>query len=118
MVPTPFLKRHIQSQSNNAIGDKLNILSQDATTQSIAEHGVRCLLIFEYCYFLLQNEKCPAEQDVIPLAIKEYKGFNVAATVHQAVETAVQQHDQDVDELCQALLQVVLQNRMSHRYLA
>ncbi|KAI6123637.1 hypothetical protein EDD16DRAFT_1704243 [Pisolithus croceorrhizus] len=117
MVSPPFLKRHMQSQTNNAIGDKFNVLSsQDATTQSIAEHGIRCLLIFEYCYFLLQNDQSPAEQDVIPLAIKEYKGFNVAATVHQAVETAVQQYDHHVDELCQALLQVVFQN--PHRFLA
>ncbi|KAI6106839.1 hypothetical protein EDD17DRAFT_1761951 [Pisolithus thermaeus] len=113
----PFLKRHMQSQTNNAIGDRFNTPCQDATTQSIAEHGVRCLLIFEYCYFLLQNERSPVEQDVIPVAIKEYKGFNVAATVHQAVETAVQQHGQNVDELCQALLQVVLENRMSWRLL-
>ncbi|KAI6156049.1 hypothetical protein EDD17DRAFT_1512766 [Pisolithus thermaeus] len=78
----------------------------------IAEHYIRCLLIFEYCYFLLQNDHSPAEQDVIPLAIKEYKGFNVATTVYPAVETAVQQYDHSVDELCQALLQVVLQNHV------
>ncbi|KAI6106849.1 hypothetical protein EV401DRAFT_2077587 [Pisolithus croceorrhizus] len=117
MMHVPLLKRHMQSQINNAIGDRFSLPSQDTTTQSIAEHGVRCLLIFEYCYFLLQKEKSPAEQDVIPLAIKEYKDFNVAATVCKAVETAVQQHDQNVDELCQALLQVVLENRMSCRFL-
>ncbi|KAI6103328.1 hypothetical protein EV401DRAFT_1893626 [Pisolithus croceorrhizus] len=89
MVSPPFLKRHMQSQTNNAIGDKFNVLSsQGAATQSVAEHGIK--------------------QDVIPLAIKEYKGSNVAATVHHDVETAVQQYDHSVNELYQALLQVVL----------
>ncbi|KAI6015404.1 hypothetical protein PISMIDRAFT_14337 [Pisolithus microcarpus 441] len=72
-----------------------------------------CLLIFEYCYFLLLNAKSLTEKDVVPLAFKEYKSSGVAATIHQAVEVAVQQHRHDVDELCQTLLQVVLEN--SHK---
>ncbi|KIK16913.1 hypothetical protein PISMIDRAFT_239040 [Pisolithus microcarpus 441] len=71
-----------------------------------------------YCYFLLLNEKSPTEKDVVPLAIKEYKSSGVAATIHQAVEIAVQQHGHNADELHQTLFQVVLKNRMSHSLLA
>ncbi|KAI6015416.1 hypothetical protein BKA83DRAFT_4341667 [Pisolithus microcarpus] len=99
--------------TNIAFDDKSNLLSKDATIQSIAKHGVACLLIIEYCYFLLLNEQSPTKQDVVPLAFKEYKSSGVAATIHQAVEVAVQQHGHDVDELCQTLLQVVLENCMS-----
>ncbi|KIK17113.1 hypothetical protein PISMIDRAFT_685645 [Pisolithus microcarpus 441] len=95
-----------------AFDDKSNLLSKDSTIQSIAEHGVACLLIIEYCYFLLLNEQSPTKQDVVPLAFKEYKSSGVEATIHQAVEVAVQQHGHNVDELCQTLLQVVLENCM------
>ncbi|KAI5995106.1 hypothetical protein EDD15DRAFT_2195734 [Pisolithus albus] len=90
----------------------------DATIQSVAEHGVACLLIIEYCYFLLLNEQSPTKEDVVPLAIKEYKSSGVAAKIHHAVEAAVQQHDHNMDELSRNLLQLVLENQMSQRLFA
>ncbi|KAI5984462.1 hypothetical protein EDD15DRAFT_2201304 [Pisolithus albus] len=105
-----------QDLINIAFEDKSNWLSKDATTQSVAEHGVACLLIFEFCYFLLLNEQPPIKEDVALLAIKEYKSSGVEATIHQAVEVAVHQHGHDVKELCKILLQVVLEN--SHKLLA
>ncbi|KAI6140656.1 hypothetical protein BKA82DRAFT_245496 [Pisolithus tinctorius] len=92
-----------------------NAPSEEVTTYSIAEHGIYCLLIFEYCYFLLQNGQAPVNEDVVSLAVNEYKSSGMEATIQQAVKSAVEQHGHDWRVLCQTLLQTILDNRLSHK---
>ncbi|KAI6140650.1 hypothetical protein BKA82DRAFT_4019290 [Pisolithus tinctorius] len=69
--------------------------SQEVTACSIAQHGVS-----------------PNQKDVIPLAVKEYKSSGIEATIHKAVNTAVQQCGANLNALCKTLLQIILENRL------
>ncbi|KAI6145526.1 hypothetical protein BKA82DRAFT_21403 [Pisolithus tinctorius] len=109
----PFLL--LQHQAKITTEGNPNASSLEVTTLSIAEHGVYCLLIFEYCYFLLQNGQAPMNKDVIPVAIHEYKSSCIEVTIHQAVKSAVQQHGHHLEHLCPTLLEIVLENRLSHK---
>ncbi|KAI6138891.1 hypothetical protein BKA82DRAFT_4342769 [Pisolithus tinctorius] len=113
IVLTSLLLQHQALQV--AHQGKYKLPSPKVTTFSIAEHGVYCLLIFEYCYFLLQNGKAPKKKDVIALAVKDYKSSGIKGTIHQAIKSAVQQHGHNLEDLCQTLVQIILENRLSHK---
>ncbi|KAI5987334.1 hypothetical protein F5J12DRAFT_787086 [Pisolithus orientalis] len=70
-----------------------NAPSQEVSICSIAEHGV-----------------LPNKEVVVVLAVQQYKSSCIEATIHQAVKHAVQQHGPHLHDLCQTLLQIVLEN--------
>ncbi|KAI6018395.1 hypothetical protein EDC04DRAFT_2742223 [Pisolithus marmoratus] len=77
---------------------------------AFAEHGIEFLLIIEYCYFLF--EQSFVDTDVIPHAVKEYKTSGIAPIINQAIETSIQEHGQNVANLCQAFVTIILDNHM------
>ncbi|KAI6013774.1 hypothetical protein EDC04DRAFT_2757341 [Pisolithus marmoratus] len=95
---------------NNIAIAKSYVPSQVVPIAELAEHGIEFLLIIEYCYFLLEQSSVDA--DVIQHAVKEYKSCGIAPVINQAIATSIQQHGQNLANLCQAFVTIILDNLM------
>ena len=71
---------------------------------------IGCVLIFEYLYFLLQNNK--DESHILELAINTYQQSGLQATVVHSLQDVIQQHGDDYDTLEKAVIDIVLNNQM------
>ena len=69
-----------------------------------------CILVFEYCCCLLQNDGDAS--NILDLAVKEYKSSGTQATVLNALQHAIKEHDNDYGILMQVIIDIILNNRM------
>ncbi|KAL4071226.1 hypothetical protein V8B97DRAFT_1852345, partial [Scleroderma yunnanense] len=73
-------------------------------------HGVGCILVFEYSYFYSQAQG--DQKDIVVHAFKEYQNSGTQAAVCKALQQAIQQHHHSSDNLQQAIMDIILANRM------
>ncbi|KAI6046542.1 hypothetical protein EDC04DRAFT_2628204 [Pisolithus marmoratus] len=108
------------------------LLRKFPTPQSIARHGigkaqfipcarftvtsVGCLIIAEHSYFLMQHGH-HVWKEVLTLAVEEYAICNMQAVIAQAVKAVFHDHNDDMDNLCGAIIKVIIENRMSNKLL-
>ena len=71
---------------------------------------IGCVLIFEYLFFLLQNNK--DESHILKLAINTYQQSGIQATIVNSLQNAIQQHGDDYDTLFKVIIDIVLNNQM------
>ncbi|KAI6011110.1 hypothetical protein EDC04DRAFT_2905656 [Pisolithus marmoratus] len=92
------------------------LFGQFPTVQSVAEHAIGCLLVAEHSYFLMQYGQ-HTWKEVLSLAVEEYKISNIQNIVSNAVETVFHNYTGDMDALCEAIINVIIENRMSNKLL-
>lgn len=88
--------------------------SMTSSMKFVVEHGIGCLLVFEYLHFLFQGKNGTRylEED-LAVAVRAYQISGVQANVHQLIEAAFQEHGEDVENLCPILVDVARKNQMS-----
>ncbi|KAL4082048.1 hypothetical protein V8B97DRAFT_157612 [Scleroderma yunnanense] len=73
-----------------------------------------CILVFEYSYFYSQAQG--DQKDIFVHAFKEYQNSGTQAAVCKALQQAIQQHHHSSDNLQQAIMDIILANRMSTKF--
>ncbi|KIM58397.1 hypothetical protein SCLCIDRAFT_1218771, partial [Scleroderma citrinum Foug A] len=73
-------------------------------------HGAGCILVFEYSYFLLQQNGDTS--NALDLAVKEYQSSGTQATVLTALQHAINEYSNDYGVLMQAIIDIIVDNRM------
>ena len=68
-----------------------------------------CILIFEYSYFLEQNNKA---ENAIKLAVKKYQQSGTQVAVLKALKNAIKEHSNDHQALQDSIFDIILANRM------
>jgi len=71
-----------------------------------------CILIFEYTYFLLQQNEDTSTRNALNLAVEEYERSGTLAAVLDALQHAIEQHGDDHNALTPAITEIILNNRM------
>ncbi|OAX34865.1 hypothetical protein K503DRAFT_412906 [Rhizopogon vinicolor AM-OR11-026] len=74
--------------------------------------GIAIILILEYHFFLSQQDNQKSGKIGLELATTEYTKTK-AAVVEKAVKDILRQYDGDEDKLCDMIIDIILQNRMS-----
>ncbi|KAI6029031.1 hypothetical protein EDC04DRAFT_2605657 [Pisolithus marmoratus] len=127
-----FLSQHLPTfEVNTAIRipplpKDVTLLGKFPTVQSMAEHAIGkgsslsaerlltplgCLLVAEHCYFLMQDKQHDWKKG-LSLAVEEYRISNIQTAVSTAVEAAFHQYNDDMDALCEAVMNIIMDNRM------
>ena len=73
-----------------------------------------CILVFEYSYFLKQNNKA---ENAIKLAVKKYRQSGTQAGVLKALKNAIKEHSNDHQALQDSIFDIILANRMCKLFL-
>ncbi|KAI6114159.1 hypothetical protein F5141DRAFT_1062659 [Pisolithus sp. B1] len=109
----------------------VTLLGKFLTVQSIAEHAIGnsfplpvehpltllgCLLVAEHSYFLMQHGNHTWEE-VLALAVEEYQTSNIQPAVSKAVKAIFYDCNGNMDGLCEGVIKVVVENRMSNKLL-
>ncbi|KAI6100741.1 hypothetical protein EV401DRAFT_1894462 [Pisolithus croceorrhizus] len=94
----------------------VTLLGKFPTVQSIAEHAIGCLLVAEHSYFLMQCGNHTWEE-VLALAVEEYQTSNIQPAISKAVKAAFYDCNGNMDSLCEGVIKVVVENRMSNKLL-
>ncbi|KAI6010292.1 hypothetical protein EDC04DRAFT_2769900 [Pisolithus marmoratus] len=90
--------------------------SRKHSMESIAEHGIGCLLVFEYLYFWLQGSKARNDlQKNLTWAVEEYQTSGTQDKVHECIKAAFKQHGDSVDVLCPTLMEIAKKYQMSKK---
>lgn len=82
----------------------------------MAEHAIGCLLVAEHSYFLMQCGN-HVWKEVLPLAVEEYQTLNIQLAISKAVKAVFHDYDGDMDGLCESIIKVIVENRMSNKFL-
>ena len=69
-----------------------------------------CILVFEYSYFLLQQNG--DARNTLALAVKEYQSSGTKATVLSALQHAIKEHSNDYNALMPVITDIIVNNRM------
>ena len=69
-----------------------------------------CILVFEYSYFLLQQNG--DTMNTLDLAVEEYESSGTQAIVLSALQHAINEHSNDYDVLMQAIIDIIIKNCM------
>ncbi|KAI6112612.1 hypothetical protein F5141DRAFT_1063014 [Pisolithus sp. B1] len=94
----------------------VTLLGKFPTVQSIAEHAIGCLLVAEHSYFLMQHGNHTWEE-VLALAVEEYQTSNIQPAISKAVKAIFYDCNGNMDGLCEGVIKVVVENRMSNKLL-
>ncbi|KAI6132341.1 hypothetical protein EV401DRAFT_271137 [Pisolithus croceorrhizus] len=94
----------------------VTLLGKFPTVQSIAEHAIGCLLVAEHSYFLMQHGN-HTWKEVLALAVEEYKTSNIQPAMSKAVKAVFHDCNCNVDGLCEGIIKVVVENRISNKLL-
>ncbi|KIM67764.1 hypothetical protein SCLCIDRAFT_1209896, partial [Scleroderma citrinum Foug A] len=73
-------------------------------------HGAGCILVFEYSYFLLQQNG--DTRNTLNLAVEKYQSSGTQATVLNALQHAINEYSNDYDVLMQAIIDIIVDNCM------
>ncbi|KAI6154463.1 hypothetical protein EDD17DRAFT_1630895 [Pisolithus thermaeus] len=91
-------------------------LEEFPPVQLVAEHAIGCLLVAEHSYFLMQHGH-HVWREVLSLAVEEYKTSNKQTTISTAVRRVFHEHGSNMDSLCEAIINIIIDNRMSNKLL-
>jgi len=69
-----------------------------------------CILVFEYSYFLLQQNG--DARNTLDLAMKVYKTSGTQTTVLHALQHAIKEHSSDYDTLMQVIVDIIVKHCM------
>ena len=69
-----------------------------------------CILVFEYSYFLLQQNG--DTRNTLNLAVEKYQSSGTRATVLSALQHAINEYSNDYDVLMQAIIDIIVDNCM------
>ncbi|KIK21921.1 hypothetical protein PISMIDRAFT_680882 [Pisolithus microcarpus 441] len=94
----------------------VTLLGKFPTLQSIVEHAIGCLLVAEHSFFLMQQNHS-AWKEVLTLAVKEYGASNMQLSVSKVVGAIFHQCNGDMNGLCDGIIKIVGENRMSNKLL-
>ncbi|KAI6127152.1 hypothetical protein F5141DRAFT_1060750 [Pisolithus sp. B1] len=86
-------------------------LEEFPPVQLVAEHAIGCLLVAEHSYFLMQHGH-HVWMEVLSLAVEEYKTSNKQTTISKAVRRVFHEHGGNMDSLCEAIINIIIDNRM------
>ncbi|KIO04168.1 hypothetical protein M404DRAFT_1000685, partial [Pisolithus tinctorius Marx 270] len=56
-------------------------------------------------------------QQVLSLAVEEYNNSNIWSIISKAVKAAFHDHNGDMHSLCEAIIKIIIQHRMSNKLL-
>ncbi|KIN97617.1 hypothetical protein M404DRAFT_889515 [Pisolithus tinctorius Marx 270] len=95
--------------------------SQQCPLQALAEHGIGCVIVFEFLFFQLQvkdggTNRMDLQQD-LTVIVRKYQKSGVQSTVIACIAEAFQQHGENVDDLCPTLVGIAQANQMSKTFL-
>ena len=76
----------------------------------VSKHFKGCILVFEYCYFLLQNDR--SARSAFKIALKEYQQSDTQAIVSNALQDAIKKHSNDHDTLINDITDIIITNQM------
>ncbi|KAI5987070.1 hypothetical protein EDD15DRAFT_1508070 [Pisolithus albus] len=82
------------------------------TVQSMIGHAIVCLLVFEHAYFLMQQGSHDWKE-TLRVAVNKYKSSDTWTAISTAVKAAFQQHGNNGADLCEMILRVIEENRIS-----
>ena len=68
------------------------------------------ILVLEYSYFLLQTNG--NAENTLDLAVKKYQSSENQATVMNALQHLIKDHSNNYDALMQAIIHIIVNNRM------
>ncbi|KAI6006295.1 hypothetical protein F5J12DRAFT_114517 [Pisolithus orientalis] len=96
-------------------------MSRQPSLMALAEHGIGCVIVFEYLFFQLQvTDGGTTRQDVqqdLTVIVRTYQKSGVQNTVIACIAEAFQQHGESVDDLCAMLVGIAQANQMSKKFL-
>ncbi|KAI6152703.1 hypothetical protein EDD17DRAFT_1635520, partial [Pisolithus thermaeus] len=88
--------------------------SMQYSRQYIAEHGLGTILVFEYSYFLSQEQnRRHTFRESLTLAVKEYQSSGIYAKVNESIQRAFEKYGDKVDNLCAVLVHLAKENQLS-----
>lgn len=96
------------------LSSDVSLLGTSPTVQSIATHAIGCLLVAEYSYFLMLHGN-HLWKEVLPLAAEEYQTSDIQLAISEAVQAVFHDYNGDMDDLCEGIFKVVVENRMSNK---
>ncbi|KIM68384.1 hypothetical protein SCLCIDRAFT_1209207 [Scleroderma citrinum Foug A] len=88
---------------------------KDSPMHQSIMHGVGCILVFEYAYFLLQTNE--ETRNALHLAVKEYQSSGTQANVLNTLQHIIEEHGYDQDSLMHAIMEIILNHHMSKKFL-
>ncbi|KAI6165143.1 hypothetical protein EDD17DRAFT_1871715 [Pisolithus thermaeus] len=86
------------------------------TVQSMIEHAIGCLFVAELSFFLMQH-KGHGWEEVLSLAVQEYKTSNIHVSVSKDVKAILCDYGGNMDGLCDSIITVIVENLMSNKFL-
>lgn len=89
----------------------MELVSKTPFLYNASKYFKGCILVFEYSYFLLQNNDSTI-RNVLDLAVEEYQKSGTQATILDALQHAIDRNGGDHDTLQKVILDVILNNRM------
>ncbi|KIN96736.1 hypothetical protein M404DRAFT_1006533, partial [Pisolithus tinctorius Marx 270] len=86
------------------------------TLNALVEHGIGCVIVFEYLFFQLQvkdrgTTRKHLEQD-LTLVVQKYQKSGVQEIVNACIAEAFQQHGERVDDICPMLVGIAQAHQM------
>jgi len=85
-------------------------VSHIQSLSTISKFVKGCILIFEYSYFYLQAKA--DQKDIIALAVKECQESRIQSSIVVALQHIIQEYNEDHIKLQQAILDIIVENRM------
>ncbi|KAI6016095.1 hypothetical protein PISMIDRAFT_688401 [Pisolithus microcarpus 441] len=89
------------------------ILGKFPTVQLMVGHAIgKALLVFEHAYFLMQQGSGDWKE-TLRMAVNKYKSSDIQTAISTAVKAAFQQHGNNGADLCETILRVIEENKIS-----
>ncbi|KAI6167617.1 hypothetical protein EDD17DRAFT_1718722 [Pisolithus thermaeus] len=95
-----------------SLPQNVTFLGRFLTVQSMAHHAVACLLVFEHSYYLMLQGNYVWEE-ALAFSVEKYKNSQVQETIFQALKVAFQQHGNNLEDLCDTIVKIIRENKMS-----
>ncbi|KAI6141684.1 hypothetical protein BKA82DRAFT_1003432, partial [Pisolithus tinctorius] len=111
---------HWIEHSSDSISIPKLCTSQLHPLKTLVEHGIGCVIVFEYLFFQWQvkdrgSTRKDLQQD-LTLIVQKYQKSGVQEFVNARIAEAFQQHGERVDDLCPLLVGIAQANRMCKTY--
>jgi hypothetical protein len=70
------------------------------------------ILVIEYVYLLMQNKQGLTFNDALSISLQEYKTSGTQTSVETALKGALRNHGDGIIKLCDAVIDIIMENRM------
>ncbi|KAI6142238.1 hypothetical protein BKA82DRAFT_2603790 [Pisolithus tinctorius] len=123
LIHCPYVLQLVQNikHESSYISIPMLSMSRQPSMLAIAEHGIGCVIVFEYLFFQLQVVKDGGTtqkdlQQDLTVIVSKYQKSGVQKTVIAHIAEAFQQHGDSVDDLCPMLVGIAQANQMSKTF--